>query len=260
MVRVRSFLEVGEVATHARCIGDVVVAINVTLRALDCGVGTRKRPASSGVIECRGSPVRGRVTDFALLRKSSRDVIGIVRALVILQVARDASRVADVVIPIDMALRALHFGVRAGEGKGCLGMIKRGRLPDRGGVADLALLRESGSDVVGIGGSLKVLQVAGNASVAGEIEIASRVALLTLQLGMRSGQRKSDRIVIEIRRLPPGCVVTLLASLGKSQTNVVGIARLLKIEQVAAHARSWCTRVFSAHVTCGAFQRGMHSS
>lgn len=180
MVWIGGLLKIGEVATDARRIGDVVVSVDVTLRALDRGVGASKRPACSGVVKRRGGPVRRRMTNLALLRKPCRGVIWIVRALIILEVARYASCVGDVVIPVDMALHALHLCVRASQGKGRLGMIKRCRLPDRGGVTNLALLRKSRGDMVGIGGSLKILQVTGNASVATEIEIAAGVALVTL--------------------------------------------------------------------------------
>ena len=126
-------------------------------------------------------------------------------------------------------------------------------------MANLALLRHSHSDMVGIGSALVVLEVAGHAGVRSEIEISPDVALITLQLGMTTREREADGIVIEIRRLPGAGGMALLASLGKAEGNVVGIACLLKIRQMAADARRRCALIPSTYVTGGAIQGGVHS-
>ena len=63
-------------------------------------------------------------------------------------------------------------------------MIECCRHPRRGGVADLAGLRDSRRRVIRIRCALVILQVAPDARGRGEIEIPVRVALIALQVGM----------------------------------------------------------------------------
>jgi hypothetical protein len=62
-----------------------------------------------------------------------------------------------------MALRARRRCVAARQRESCQAVIKLGSLPLRRRVARLAILREAGSHVVRILGSLKVVQMAGHA-------------------------------------------------------------------------------------------------
>lgn len=66
------------------------------------------------MIECGGGPVRRAMTHLTLLREPGRNVIRIVRPLVILQMATHASGGADVVVPVEVTLSALHLDVRPG--------------------------------------------------------------------------------------------------------------------------------------------------
>ena len=84
VVRIVSALEILEVTTDARGVGQVVVSIGMTLGTLHVGMSSGERPAGSGVIENSRGPVRRTVTHFTLLRETSGDVIRIVGALVIL--------------------------------------------------------------------------------------------------------------------------------------------------------------------------------
>jgi len=129
----------------------------VALTALQRSVSAREWPAGARVIECRRRPRGCVVTDFTLLREACRHVIRIVGSLEILQVARDASRGRQIVIPIHMALRALHARVSSSQRETRLRMIKRRRHPCRRGVAHLALLWDSRGYVIWVRRSLKVL-------------------------------------------------------------------------------------------------------
>ena len=100
-------LEILEVAVHASCAREVVVSVGVALGALHVGVGTGKWPAGGGVVERRAGPVSRAVANFALLRESSRSVIGIGSSLIVLQVARDTCRAGQVEVPIRVTLFAL---------------------------------------------------------------------------------------------------------------------------------------------------------
>ena len=112
--------------------------------------------------------------------------------------------------------------------------------------------------MVGIGGTLIVSQVTRNAHRGGQIEIAIRVALIALQLRVPTCEGETDRIVIEIRRLPGRGRMAFLASLRKPKCDVIRIARLLKIWQVAAHAGRWRALVLPADMACRAVEAGMH--
>jgi hypothetical protein len=94
-------------------------------------------------------------------------VIRIRRSLEIFQVTGDASHRRQVVIPIGMALCALHLRMRTGQGERSLGMIKSSGLPCGRLMANLALLRNSGGDVIGIGCCLKILEMTREAGGAG---------------------------------------------------------------------------------------------
>lgn len=123
----------------------------------------------------------------------------------------------------------------------------------------LALLWDAGGEMVRIVCALVVLEVAGHASGGREIKISADVALITLQLGMAAGERESNRVVIEVRRLPGAGGMALLASLGKAEGDMVGIAGFLKIWQVATDACRRGTLILSARVTSSAIQGRMHS-
>ena len=59
------------------------------------------------VIEVRRGPAAGGVACLASLREASPHMIGVIRSLEILQVAGDAGPVGDVVVVVNVAVRAL---------------------------------------------------------------------------------------------------------------------------------------------------------
>src|SRR5882762_3278554 len=96
--------------------GDVVIVVDVAVRANPrrIGVRIRQRKAHGCVIERRWLPRDGGMALLAGLRKTSRDVIRIGSGLKILQVAGRAGRGGQVVVVVDMAVRAnpRRIGVR----------------------------------------------------------------------------------------------------------------------------------------------------
>lgn len=156
MVRVIRVLKVGKMTRHARSVGQTVIGVRVALAALQGSVRPGQRPARGRVIECGRRPRGCVVTDFTLLRETRRDVIRIVGSLEILQVTTHASRIADVVVSVQMTLRALHARVGPGQREAGLRVIERCRHPCRRAVAHLALLRDARGGVIGIRSSLKV--------------------------------------------------------------------------------------------------------
>lgn len=199
------------------------------------------------------------MAEFTLLRESGRGVTWIRGPVEVLQVTTDASAGGEVVVPIDVALSAGHFDVRTGQRECGFRVIKGGRCPRRGGVARVALLRETSRGVVGIGGALVVLEMAGDASGRGQVEVAVRVALIAPQGGVGAGQRETHSIVIESGRLPSRRRMAFLASLWKSQCDVVRIRRLLVIGKVTTHTGCRRALILPAPVAGRAVQRGVHS-
>ena len=118
------------------------------------------------MIERRVQPRARAVTLVAGLWEVSGDVVGIGRALEILQVAGYASRGVETVIIVDVAVCALarRHRVQPGQREASAGMIKRCVHPVAGVVALVTGLREIRREVVGSFRSLVVLQVATHTS------------------------------------------------------------------------------------------------
>ena len=107
--RRRRRVVVGLVATDAGGRGDVVVVIDVTVRALTRrhGVRSAQREPSGAVVEGCIQPTGRVVTLLTGLREIRRHVIRIRRALEIFQVAGHARGARQVVIAVDVAVGAL---------------------------------------------------------------------------------------------------------------------------------------------------------
>lgn len=119
--------------------------------------------------------------------------------------------------------------------------------------------RHAGLLVIRIGGAVVILHMAGRAIRSGEVELPISVALRALQGGMRAGERKTNKIMIETCWLPSARGVTGLACLGQIQTYVARVRGLLVVRQVTAGAGCRRALKFIARVASRAVQRGMHS-
>jgi len=109
--------------------------------------------------------------------------------------------------------------------------------------------------MIRIGRSVVVLHVARGARRARQN--CAGVAIAALQLGVRSGQRKSYGAVIEISGLPGGCVVAILTSLRKPEPDVIGVGCLPKIRHVTTDAIRRRSLIPAAQVACGAVEIGV---
>jgi len=112
-----------------------------------------------GVIECRARPTRCRVAHGASVREACRNVIGIVRLVVLVLVTAVAVRRNAGVVVIQVAIRACHRSMRASQGKAGVVVIEGRRSPCCRVVAYVALLREPRRRVIRIVGLLVVRQV-----------------------------------------------------------------------------------------------------
>lgn len=176
-----------------------VVVILVAVRAGHRRMLPRQGEGCVVVVENRGRPGRGAVTHLALLRKIHRDMVRAIRRLILLLMAGVAGGRRQVEVPVCVALFAFHTRMRARERKRGLRMVKRRGLPAGDGMAHLALLRDPSGDMARIVRPVVVVQMATNASRAGQLEIAILVTLIALQIRVSAGQWESDRIMIEAR-------------------------------------------------------------
>ena len=183
------------------------------------------------------------------------------RIVVIGLMARDACRTCQIVVVIDVTIRASsrRHHVRTSKRETSAVVIERGIQPSAGAVALIASLREIRRHVVRIRGSLKILQVAAHAGVGVETVIIGDVAV-----GASAGwncvharQGKAGGRVIERGVSPSHRIVALLA--GRWEAAVWHRrCRIVEIGLVAAHARNTGDVVVVVDVAVGAGARRHH--
>ena len=213
----------------------VVVRIGVARGAHVVGVAViRRERRVLRVIERRARPGRRVVAGLAGGREELRlrRVARIRRVVVIRLMAADAGRRQRRVVVVDVAISALsrRHGVRSGQRKRRVVVIE-GRIgPDRRVMAQLALLRESGSHVIGIRRALEVLRVARDARGAVQAVVVVDVAIRALprRHRVRAGQWEAGGGVIELAIRPLHRVVAVSrTSSGNRCTWFTGVVALL---------------------------------
>ncbi len=219
-----------------------------------------QRKAGRRVVKHAVRPENGVVAILAGGREVGLHVIyGRQRIVVIGLVTRDAGRVGDVVVIVDVTIGALprRRGVCAHQRKSGLRVIKARRLPGRGRVADVASLREVPLHVIRIRSSVEILEVTGNASRRRQVVIIVDVAVgaLTRRDSMRAGQRESGLRVVEVRGLPGCRRVADFASLRQVRLHVVRIRSGVEILEVTRHAGRRRQVVIIVDVAIGASPR-----
>ena len=124
-------------------------------------------------------------------------------------------------------------------------------------MALLASLRETGRDMVGIGGVLEIREVARHAGVGCQRVVVVDVTIGALpgRHGVHSREREVGEVVVERRIRPVAGVVALVASLREIRSDVVRIRRALEIFQVATHAARAVQRVVVVDMAIGALAR-----
>ena len=206
-----------------------VVVICVALRALHARVGAGQRKRRLRVIKGRGHPGRGCMTDFTGLRNSSSRMVRIRGALVILQVASNASRRRQIEVPARVALIALQVGVTTCKRESHRIMVETRGVPCGSGVAFLAGLGNSQRDVIWITGPLEIGHVASHARRGCSLVPAAEVTRRAVEGRVHAGQRKSGVLqVIKLGSQPGVDRVTLFALDWKTGGDVIRRRRLLK--------------------------------
>lgn len=126
VIRILRALVVLHVAGAAGPAIQLVIPVQVTLRTRQRSVRAGQGETGLRVVESSISPRGCVVAGLAGLREPRLHVVGILGALIVLQMARHASRIFQVVIPIDVALFAWGSRVRTGQREACVGVIETG--------------------------------------------------------------------------------------------------------------------------------------
>ena len=200
----------------------------MTVGAGHGGVRPGQRERRIVVIKARRDPGACVVADFALLRIARSHMIRISGSVEVIQVASNARSTGEVVVSIQVALRALHAGVRSCQRKSGSGVVESRPGPVCGAVARITSLREPGLHMVRIRRALKVFQMTRCAGAGGQTVVPAHVTLGALQCRMRAGQGKTSSGVVE-GCVPVGGGVTRLTSLREASLRVRGIGCALKI-------------------------------
>src|SRR5262249_42692670 len=162
------------------------------------------------------------------------------RVVIVGLVAADARRIRNVVVVVDVAIRARarrpHMSPPPRNPRFCV--LAPLSVPARSIMARIAGLREALRNMVGVRRPLKIFEVARNASVRaqGVIVVYVTVRASSRRHCMHASQWEINRVVVEARRRPACRRVAGSTRRGEVQRYVVWIGSALEIAQVATYA------------------------
>lgn len=230
-----------DVSANISVVG-VRVSFGVAIRALESAVVARIGMAGGAdpvsiavvggepsVIENGAQPTCGRMAGGAGRGETSGDVVGIIGSLIVGFVTAVAVGRQSGVVVVYVTVGAGDAGVRTGQRERRVVVIEGRWGPCGGAVADVALLREADRNVIRIGRTLEVFEVAANAGGRGQIVVAVGMALSTLQIGVRSGEREAGGRMIKGRGSPISGAVADLTLLREARGDVIRVGRPLVI-------------------------------
>ena len=165
----------------------IIEAVRMTLGAVHLPVGAGKREAGGVVLKGRRRPGVSVVTDGAVVVELPGGVVGVGDAIVICFVTAETGRRVATILPADMALFAVYHPVRANELEGGGIVVKRGRRPNDGGMADGAVVVELPGGVIRVGDAVEIGFVATEASRRVATVLPADVALFAINRPMRAG-------------------------------------------------------------------------
>jgi len=140
-------------------------------------------------------------------------MIGLVRCAVVLVMTRPAIGRRAGVLTVNVALRAIHVHMGAGQGEVREIVIKSGWLPSGRRVALRAVMSEVAVCVIGIVRFIVLLFMTGPAISRRAAPLPAGVALGAVHANMGAGEREVGEIVVKLRRLPSGCGVAFGAGM-----------------------------------------------
>jgi len=145
------------------------------------------------MIERGRGPAARRMARGTIVIEIAGDVIGVCRAVVVRLVTVEAGAGRARVLPIDMALRAIHRRVRAREWKPGQVVIKRRGVPAVDRMAPGAVMTELASRVIWIA-CLRVIRRMAGIALARGVRVAVGVTSRTIGDRMTSGKWKRCRV------------------------------------------------------------------
>ena len=226
------------VAAHACRSANRVVIVDVTIRALAGRHGVRSRQRESGrvVVERRTHPGAGAVVArLASLRETRRNVVRIRGALEILQVTSYASRAAQGVVAVDVAIGALARGhcMHAGQCEAGRRMIELSVAPLHYVVALFTRCRKAAmGHRCGRAGEILLVATEARHCPESVIVIHMAVGALTGRVRVSSGKNESGCAVVKATELGVQPVVGAVARIAcgrKPRRNVIRVRSSRKV-------------------------------
>jgi len=212
------------------------VVIHVAGRAGHGFVRARQREGGLAVVKDCACPGRCRMANHTIRREARRLVIGICGPVVILGVTSIAVGGQSGEVVVHVACGAGHGFVRAGQREGGLVVIEDRARPSGGGMAGLARGGEARLSMVGTGGAVVILGVAGIAVGRNGREVVIHVARSAGHCGVRASQREGSLVVVKDGARPGRRVMANHTSCGQARGLVIGISGPVVILGVAGIA------------------------
>lgn len=150
-----------------------------------------------GMVKGRAQPGCRRVAERTCRRETRGHMVGAIGSLVIRLVAAITVGWQGGVIVVHMTIRAQDLGVSTRQWERSVVVIKAGRRPRGGAMADITLLRKAPRDMVRTIGILIVRQMATHTCRTGEAKISVRMALAALHSRVKTSEWPTRRCVVE---------------------------------------------------------------
>jgi len=176
------------------------------------------------------------MAENAVVRVVIRDVIGIAYSFIVGLMACVAVGGCAGELSGNVALLALERKMSAGQWERCQIVIERRGTPNGCGMTNPAVMWKFAGHVIRISYLLEVGSVTIIALRRRPGELTAHVTLLAIQRCVGSVQRKVAQIVIEGRRPPGGCRMTLGAGKWKFGGSMIGIGGRVIIAAMARNA------------------------
>ena len=162
------------------------------------------------------------MADRAIHRERSLHVARIGRTVVVRHVAQIACAAGQVVVVVDVTLRALQVGVAVGERESDRVVIEVGGLPRRRVVAKLASCGEIRRKVVWVGGLLIIRHMAPVAGGRSAFELIVNVTGTARQGRVCAGQRVTGKLKVVKTNVEPSVETVALLARGREPGGGVG--------------------------------------
>lgn len=242
----------------------VVVYVAVCTFARRHHVRSGQRECGVVVVERRIRPRHRVMAHGARCREACGGVRRIIGRCVILLVAGVTRSASQVVVAVDVAIRALtrRYSVRSGQREPRGRVVKLAMAPEHCVVTTLAGGRETGMGNGSCGASI-IFLMAGvtRGAIQRVVVVDMAIGALSRWHGVGSSQRESGAVVVECRIQPGSRVVTRSAGLWEVRSGVIWIRRTLVILQVTRNASRAVQVVVVVDVAIGAlsWRHGVHS-